>query len=128
MEWTLFVTGENQDKRRGVSLGNFINLSITDEITGTFKNRITKDPLFMHEYRHTFDGQNFGPLYLPIIGLPSAISAETSRSIGGGLSSHDIRWYERSANKHAARYFGRYFGIDWSSYEPPYDGYPRRKP
>jgi len=96
-----FSTRENQDGRRGVSLGNYINVSITGEITGNFEDRVINDPLFMHEYGHTFDSQIFGPLYLPGIGIPSAAGAQ---------------WTEIRANRHAARYFEKHFDVDWTPF------------
>jgi hypothetical protein len=128
-----FATRENQDGRSGMSLGNFINITISDEIVGDFENRVTSDPLFMHEYGHTFDSQIFGISYLLAIGLPSLISASGATQVIGeppGVSTHDFRWYEMRANRHAARYFGRHYGVDWNS---PYIGftietfYPRRR-
>lgn len=113
-----FVTRENQDDRNGVSLGNFININLIDEITGSFESTVINDPLFMHEYGHTFDSQNIGPLYLYAIGVPSAISASRARRVPGepqGVTTHDFRWYEMSANRHAARYFGMYHGVDWNT-------------
>ncbi len=123
-----FSTAENQETRNGVSIGNFINLNLRDEITGSFEDRVISDPIFMHEYGHTFDSQIFGSFYLPIVGLPSLISAASSRPLNGGISTHSIRWYERNANKHAARYFGKHYGVDWLNYEPPRGRYPRRRP
>jgi hypothetical protein len=86
------------------------------------------------EYGHTFDSQIFGALYLPAIGLPSLFSAAGAKQVIGepdGVSTHDFRWYEMSANRHAARYFSRHYGIDWST--EPWRGwtyetlYPRRR-
>lgn len=72
----------------------------------------------MHEYGHTFDSQIFGLSYLFGVGLPSAISAAGAKHVNGeasGVSTHDFRWYEMRANRHAARYFGRYYGVDWDT-------------
>ena len=88
------------------------------------------DPLFMHEYGHTFDSRIFGPSYLFAIGIPSAFSAGISEYIANGLYTHDVYWTERRANKHAKRYFGKYYGIDWNTATSPYrwgtfeDNYP----
>lgn len=86
----------------------------------------------MHEYGHTFDSRRFGPLYLVYPGIPSLLSAAFSKPITTLIYSHDIRWYEMSANNHAADYFSTYYGVDWSS-DPHYihpnhtieDFYPR---
>ena len=129
-----FVTRENQDGRQGVSLGNFINVNIDDEIMGSFENRVINDPLFMHEYGHTFDSQIFGSFYLPVVGLSSLVSAGGATQVSGqpvGVSTHDFRWYEMSANRHAAGYFRKHYGINWDT--EPWRGrtyetfYPRRR-
>lgn len=42
---------------------------------------------------------------------------QDSLSIAGevsGIKTHDFRWYEMSANQHAARYFSLYYGVDWN--------------
>lgn len=105
----------------GVSLGNYINAGISDKYRG-----VPGDPLLMHEYGHTFDSRRQGPGYIPFIGLPSISSAKKSvlDSATGG-STHDTFWSERRANRFAAKYFQKYYGIDWSIYEIPYneDGY-----
>lgn len=100
-----FSTNENYSRRWGVSIGNFINLGIGDNISHKFGDRVLSDPLFMHEYGHTFDSQLFGASYLLAIGIPSA---------SGGL------WTELRANRHAARYFGKYFNVDWTPYVVSY--------
>jgi len=96
-----FVTGENREYRQGVSLGNYPNIWLWDEIEGNFDERVTSDPIFMHEYGHTFDSQWFGPLYLPVIGIPSA---------SGAL------WTEKRANRYAKRYFEKHYGVDWTPF------------
>lgn len=96
-----FATGENS-VIKGISLSNYLNVWIKDEIDEPFRNKVIGDPLFMHEYGHTFDSRIFGPLYLFGVGLPSAAGAE---------------WTELRANSHAGRYFGKHFGIDWTIYD-----------
>jgi hypothetical protein len=122
-----FATRENQDGRSGMSLGNFVNVSIWDEINGNFEDRVISDPLYMHEYGHTFDSQIFGISYLLAIGAPSIISAAGASQVDGepfGVTTHDFRWYEMRANRHASRYFSKHYGVDWSIYETMY---PRRR-
>jgi RHS repeat-associated protein len=118
-----FATNENTDKRNGISIGNYVNINIRDEITGNFDERVLSDPLFMHEYGHTIDSRAFGLSYLFSIGMPSIISA-------GGSGDHSTYWTERRANKRAKKYFGKYYGIDWNTATSPYyrgtfeDNYP----
>jgi hypothetical protein len=111
-----WATREKAGYRDGVSLGNFININIDDEITGSFDERVISDPLFMHEYGHTIDSRLFGLSYLFAIGIPSAISAGKSDWIAGdpyGRSTHDVYWTELRANRRAANYFKRHFDIEW---------------
>ena len=120
-----FATKENYNKRQGVSIGNYINIDIFDEIKGKFDDRVISDPLFMHEYGHTLDSRLFGISYLFVIGIPSIISAANSTKVeDGGVTTHDFRWYEMRANRHAAKYFKKYFGVDWEKYEKEY---PRKR-
>jgi RHS repeat-associated protein len=107
-----FSTGENRNSRNGVSIGNHININIRDGITTSFEDRVVIDPLFMHEYGHTFQSQIWGPAYLLGIGIPSLASA--AFSVPG---MHRTRWYERQANRFAARYFGRNYGVNWSPFD-----------
>ena len=137
-----FVTNEYAADGHGVSLGNFINVNHTGAIEGNFADYVKSDPLYMHEYGHTFDSQAWGPLYLAKVGIFSAHSAETSERVPGTVNStHDFRWYEMSANRHAAHYFGQHYGVDWNTeYKSIYtssgvlikeytieDYYPRKK-
>ncbi|MFH0757880.1 MAG: RHS repeat-associated core domain-containing protein [Bacteroidota bacterium] len=59
-----FSTRENQSGRNGISIGNYININTDDEIEGEFENHVISDPLYMHEYGHTFDSRSFGMSYL----------------------------------------------------------------
>lgn len=103
-----FATSENRNVNQaiteGISLGNFINVNIEDEIEGDFKDRVLNDGVYMHEYGHTFDSQIMGSFYVPIMAMFS-----TSAGRDG--------WTEVRANNHAARYFGNRFGIDWADFE-----------
>jgi hypothetical protein len=123
-----FTNSENRSKRSGMSLGNFIYISIDDRINGSFRERVISDPLFMHEYGHSFDSRLFGLLYLPLIGLPSVISAAQAKQVLGepkGVRTHNFKSYEMRANRHAAKYFREYSTVDWEKFETTY---PRAKP
>lgn len=121
------VTVENsQDGDQGATLGNFINADIKDEIQGDFQTYVTSHPLYMHEYGHTIDSRKWGPLYLLGVGLPSAISASQNIDISNPqypdafIGSHDLKPYEKAANRNAKDYFGRHYDVDWSKHEPHY--------
>ncbi|MEO1626651.1 MAG: RHS repeat-associated core domain-containing protein, partial [Bacteroidota bacterium] len=112
----------NQADGWGNSIGNHINISLRGDVVD-----FTGNPLLMHEYGHTFDSQIFGIGYLFIVGIPSAISFATARQVPGetfGVTTHDFRWFEMTANRHAARYFGNNYGVDWDEHET---FYPRRR-
>ncbi len=101
----------------GISMGNHINANVPGNYNG-----VPDDPLLMHEYGHTFDSQLFGFMYLPIVGVSSIRSA--NRSVWNpntGAGTHAEHWTERRANRHAARYFEKYHGVDWSIYETPFN-------
>jgi len=124
-----FATQENAGFRNGVALGNFININWDGEITGNFRDWVANNPLYMHEYGHTFDSRRFGLFYLPIVGISSARSANRSSIIEGdnplSLSTHRVHWTETRANRHASRYFRNQFGINWETQFPQY---PLRNP
>jgi len=122
-----FTTSEARSRRSGMSLGNFIYISIDDHINGPFRERLISDPLFMHEYGHSFDSRVFGLFYLPLIGLPSVISAAQAKQVPGeprGVRTHNFKGYEMRANRYAARYFREYSTVDWKKFETTY---PRGK-
>ena len=122
-----FVTAENsQDGNQGVTIGDFINIDLTGRIRGDFQTYVTSHPLYMHEYGHTIDSRKWGPLYLLGVGLPSAISASQNIDISNPqypdafIGSHDLKPYEKAANRNAKDYFGRHYDVDWSKHEPHY--------
>ena len=116
-----FATRENAGYRDGVTMGNFININIGDAITGDFRDRVISDPLFMHEHGHTRDSRIFGPIYLIAIGIPSISSAYKNQTITAPpFNTHRGFWTEKRANRHAKRYFGKYYGVDWNGRSPFY--------
>lgn len=62
----------------GVSLGLFI---FSPEFTESGSQGERWDRLFIHEYGHTFQSLLLGPMYLLVIGIPSAIWANCSKYI-----------------------------------------------
>ncbi len=74
-------------RRDGLSLGLFIFVPEGE------------DPrLLRHEYGHTLQSLLLGPLYLPVIGLPSLIRAAWRRGRRRGRSYYDFyteRWADR---------------------------------
>ena len=96
----------------GVSLGTFIDLWSGSWMHGEGEAYVLGNQICMHEFGHTADSQRFGWLYLPFVGLPSLISAL-------GKGDHNVFWTEIRANRHAKRYFGKYYSIAWNE-----SGYP----
>lgn len=71
--------------RDGISLGRYIVLS--PKLEGN-------ERVYRHEYGHTRQSLFFGPLYLPVIGVPSLIHAALHRS-GDYYKFWTERWADR---------------------------------
>lgn len=76
-----------------------------------------RDHLFVHEYGHYLQSQDFGGLYLPLIGIPSLQSAiiDTKKN---NAPEHGKRWFETDANRRAGEYFDKYYGSGRADYDP----------
>ncbi|MGM9713244.1 MAG: hypothetical protein ACI3Y5_03880 [Prevotella sp.] len=62
-----------------------------------------RDHLFVHEYGHYLQSLVMGPLFFPVVALPSLLSAWfTSRLCG---MRHEERWFEADASRRGARHF-----------------------
>ena len=107
-----FATKLGCNYSMGVSLGTFIDLWTSPWMLGEGEAYILGNQICMHEFGHTADSQLFGWFYLPLIGLPSLLSAY-------GKGDHNVFWTEIRANRHAKRYFSTYYGIAWNE-----NGYP----
>jgi hypothetical protein len=114
-----------------------INMNINDKITGNFDDYVITHPMYMHEYGHTIDSRNWGPVYLYGVGIPSLNSVSKNKLIvkqdaqGNDLNpyqlwTHDVFWTEMRANRLAKKYF-QYYGFDWEKDVYP-KGYPTRNP
>ncbi len=122
-------------KENGITLGSFININSPNPIpedNGKFAPY--KDPLYMHEYGHYLQSQEYGLGYLFSVGVPSLISAkDAGRSIiynedlsvnnVNTISSHRIKWYETSANAKAYNYF-KHYGVEWDFRNYPINWHP----
>lgn len=107
-----FATKTTKAGCMGVSLGTFVDLWDGHWLRDGDEGLVLSNQLCMHEFGHTADSQRFGPLYLPVIGLPSLISAF-------GKGDHSVFWTELRANRHAKRYFSQCYGLAWNE-----GGYP----
>lgn len=77
-----------------------------------------KDHLFVHEYGHYLQSLDFGPFYIPFIGIPSLVSASGITGL-----DHNLHWYEVDASRRGARYFDKKYGSGkegYTYYNPDY--------
>ncbi|MBQ6194329.1 MAG: VCBS repeat-containing protein [Prevotella sp.] len=110
----------------GVTIGNYINIDTKEPWPRDVKGRFdpSKSNLFMHEYGHYLQSQEYGWGYLFSVGIPSLKSAirdhnwfaeiedKTRTENRFVVSKHMTHWFEISANRKAAKYFsGR--GVVW---------------
>lgn len=115
-----FSTSEKQLKRSGMSLATFIYIAIDDVINVEFRQKLLADPLLMHEFGHSFDSKIYGLFYLPLIGLPSLISAARAKQLKADAINpkpHRFQTYEMRANQHAAAYFAKNYQVEWVKFE-----------
>lgn len=114
---TLVNRNTNIMERGGMTLGSFIlgkNLRATMD-----------DWTFLHEYGHTLQSRNWGPLYIPVIALPSGLdywpgSGAEPWPDNPDFQKHNLRWYETGANKSAAKYFEKYYDdFEWDDSRNP---------
>ena len=83
----------------GMTLGSYINtLNVSDD-------------LIRHEYGHVIQSQKIGPLYIPLIGIPSFIGCGVEDISN---HDHDYEWYETWANKLSYEYLTIYDAADLS--------------
>jgi RHS repeat-associated protein len=68
-----------------------------------------RDHLFVHEYGHYRQSQRFGPLYLPVIALPSLTDFYLVDELFN-QNLHETRWYEAGASRSGANYFDKHEG------------------
>lgn len=86
-------------------------VTIGSYITGPRGFRGTfEDHLFVHEFGHTRQSRMFGAFYLPVVGIPSLLSATFAPN------NHGTRWFEADASRRAANYFDRHFGSRLDNY------------
>jgi len=75
-----------------------------------------RDHLFVHEYGHYIQSQQWGPLYLPAIGIPSLQSAILQKKDNPDSPRHSDRWFEADASYKAAAYFDKHYGSKQDGY------------
>jgi hypothetical protein len=98
------------------------------------------DEMFVHEYGHTIQSRLTGPLYLPMVGVPSLIGSILDIGIGtdlghngaiglllrnGGLHNHNDEWNEIQANRLSYSYFGNFRKNDYDKMQWENEEYKR---
>ena len=78
-----------------------------------------RDHLFVHEYGHYIQTQQLGVFYLPVVAIPSLISASHLFS----KDTHRYRWYEVNASKLGAEYFDKRYGRGAEGYTEGSENY-----
>jgi hypothetical protein len=121
-----YVINENASTNDGITLGGYINMNDKDGMpkNGDGEFDPTQDYLYMHEYGHYLQSQEYGPGYLISVAIPSIISYKNRERIDespNGLTTHKVKWYERGANKKASKYFRKKYGITWNESAYPID-------
>lgn len=126
---------EPDKKGNGVTIGSFININ-TPKGTPRDKNgnfAPYKDDLFMHEYGHYLQSQDYGFGYLFSVGIPSLINTKKYDGKNVTVFEDNLKdyttvgrvktmWFERRANKKAAKYFKDKYGVNpWNYGRYPID-------
>jgi hypothetical protein len=88
-------------ERRRESRRLFLRTPSTGVSLGWFVFWCTDEAIRRHEYGHTIQSRALGPLYLPLVGLPSVLRALYAR------------WYRRRTGQWWPRYFDGY-PEDWA--------------
>ena len=114
------------NKNQGISLSNYINITYSGNSRWdkkTFGNFVVTNPIYMHEYGHTIDSRRKGPFYLLFTAVPSIISVLSDKMVyeKPSIPVHNIRYHEMIANKHAKKYFGTHYNVNWDTDQ--YKGY-----
>ena len=91
------VNHDDGNGKWGVTVGSYIN-------GNDLKANPEEDKVFAHEYGHTKQSQILGPLYLPLVGIPSLTGSVFDYDYGFS-NDHDREWYEVWANQLSYNYF-----------------------
>ena len=75
-----------------------------------------RDHLFVHEYGHYIQSQQYGPAYLLTVGISSFQSAILDTGENHS-PEHDYRWFEADASYKGAAYFDKCYGTGKDGYK-----------
>ena len=123
---TFVINKHNGNGGYGVTIGSYINISergvIPYDEHGNFAPYM--DGLYMHEYGHYIQSQEYGFGYLFSVGIPSLWDLTFGDGKGktsDNYQKHDLKWFERSANAKAYKHFeGLYGKWDYKNYPIEY--------
>lgn len=114
-----FVTNEYASNGDGFSIGSYINVNVEEDVIDRpFNEYVVYNPTYMHEYGHYRQSQILGFVYF----VPAFHSGfQTWKNKGKkmeynywtGIPVSSDAWSETWANRLAAKYFGKYEGVDW---------------
>lgn len=109
----VFTTRYVDNKRNGITMGNFININYKEPLSDgkkiedysnfdsfmVNKDSYMKNYYYIHEYGHVLQSRKWGILYIPVPGLFSIINCIT------GTPKHDFYWTEYTAVRYSYNYF-----------------------
>ena len=125
-----YIIDKHKGSHKGMTLGSYIFIRNYNDIPydkhGNFAPYLGRDNIYMHEYGHYLQSQDYGFGYLFSVGIPSIWDLTF---LGGknlddkGYTKHDLKWFERDASYRGNMYFkGLYHYWDYKKYpiEYPY--------
>ena len=126
-----YIIRDSKESENGITIGSYININNPNGMPMDENNSFdpTKNQLFMHEYGHYLQSQEYGWGYLFSVGIPSLLSATNRQKekiidkYGKEfkVSSHRIKSYEMNANRKAFEYFSKKYGITyWDEHKNPF--------
>ncbi len=124
---TYLINEKSSHEKWGITLGNFININDPCEMPRNEKGKF--DPihpvqednnqyLYLHEYGHYLQSQDYGLSYLFVIGLPSLASTVKAKS--NESYKHQDFWGEKNANRRAWGYFSERGLESWDEIYYPF--------
>ena len=121
-----YLIDKNHKKNNGVTIGPYININSTEEIPrdeyGNFAPY--KNYLYMHEYGHYLQSQEYGFGYIFTVGIPSLYNTSKKEMVkvidndtGNPTYYSKVKtmWFERHANGKASKYFKKKYNIEWDT-------------
>ncbi|MBQ8675815.1 MAG: hypothetical protein IJ528_06280 [Bacteroidaceae bacterium] len=111
MDGMLAIAGPTGDNNSAFTIGHYS--FGPNGYRGTWQ-----DNLFVHEYGHYIQSQQWGPAYIYSIGAPSLVSATIARM--NSNYNHSSKWFEIDASTKGAKYFDKKYGPT-SSYSNNHD-------